>query len=315
MRCAGAFVFALTSAVTLATLASCRGSMKGDLRSTVNGRPVDFRSAYALSHGGRSFRLYASNHRRGVDWALREGVGAIESGEMSVGADVAPVFRDDGVLEWKIVGLWWLGDSRAGWSVGALAFDTWPVDVSSGPGCGYHLRVHLSNVGRDAGAARPKEDEVTLDGDFDAACAQALAPTTSPPMQLHVDAESFPLTRAGATPHADRRGTTVRVSRLLEPCSETTTHEDAYLELDVDASFHVVHASMAGLVLPTFGWTAEGALPEATRTPDGARLRLTGSMQMARTGGVLTPEGHLDRGATYTVTVDGEVPLVSCPRP
>jgi hypothetical protein len=192
MPCACAFVFALTSTVTLATLASCRGSMKGDLHATVNGRPVDCRSAYALSHGGRSFRLYASNHRRGVDWALREGVGVIESGEMSVGADVAPVFRDDGVLEWKIVGLWWIGDSRAGWPVGTLAFDTRPVDVSSGPGCGHHLRVHLSNVGRDAGAGRPKEDEVTLDGDFDAACAQALAPTTSPPMLLHVGAESFP---------------------------------------------------------------------------------------------------------------------------
>jgi hypothetical protein len=36
---------------------------------------------------------------------------------------------------------------------------------------------------------------------------------------------------------------------------------------------------------------------------------------MARTGGMLTPEGHLGRGAAHTVTVDGEVLLVSCPLP
>jgi len=104
------------SIVLFAGTTSGCSRMNGRLSVTIDGRRAEMKSAFVVSHGGRSFRLHVVNSTtRSCSWARDGGVGWIRSGEMHATFDLAPTLQVDGTTRWRIVGGGFSGDSKDGW--------------------------------------------------------------------------------------------------------------------------------------------------------------------------------------------------------
>lgn len=175
--------------------------MKGRLSATIDGRPVELKSAFVVSHGGKSFRLHVVNNTsRGCSWAKDGGIGWIRSGEMHATFDFAPTVQADGKARWALVGGGFSGDSKAGWGVGNMGWPSWPADVTaSDQRCPTRIRVDNRNVAKETSS-----HDVTLEGDFEPTCCSKDVPLASGPMTVRVGDEIFPLrprlARSRATP-------------------------------------------------------------------------------------------------------------------
>jgi hypothetical protein len=271
--------------------------MEGALRLETGGRVADVRYAFAVGHGGRSFTVYSSTQPKNCAWAEEGGIGVIEDDDVHVDFDVAPLFQHDGTLAWSVVGLTWVGSSRAGWSganQGRLAI---PAEVSaSGDGSDRRIRV------------RAQRSEFSLEGDFVATgCTPGSPPPPDPPpMTARLGGEEFALLRASATP--TESGLQFRVSRILQTCTSNTTHEDLYLEIFTRGRELEVHGVSAhGLVLPQLGIATELGLERVPirASIEGELLTLEGRAQLGDRFDSRAPNLDLD--------VRGTVPIVRCP--
>lgn len=271
--------------------------MEGALRLETGGRSADVRYAFAVGHGGRSFRVYSSTQPKSCAWAEEGGIGVIEEDDVHVDFDVAPLFQHDGTIAWSIVGLSWVGSSRAGWSganQGRLAL---PAEVSSsGDGCDRRIRVNARRA------------EFSLDGDFVATCCTpgAPPPPDPPPMTARLGGEEFALVHASATP--TESGLQFRISRILETCTSNTTHEDLYLEVFTRGpDLEVRRIGAYGMVLPHLGISTELGLDHVPvrASIEGEMLTLEGRAELADRFNSRAPSLELD--------VRGTVPIVRCP--
>jgi hypothetical protein len=272
--------------------------MEGALRLETGGRSADVRYAFAVAHGGRTFRVYSSTQPKNCAWAEGGGIGVIEDDDVHVDFDVvAPLFQHDGTIAWSVVGLSWNGSSRAGWSganQGRLAI---PAEVSpSGDGCDRRIRLSA------------RRTEFSLEGDFVATCCTpgAPPPPDPPPMTARVGGEEFALLRASATPTDS--GLQFRVSRILETCRSNTTHEDLYLEVFTRGPDLEVHGISAhGMVLPHLGISTELGLDHVPvrASIEGERLTLEGRAQLG--------DRFNSRAPSLELEVRGAVPIVRCP--
>jgi hypothetical protein len=271
--------------------------MEGTLRLETGGRGADIRYAFAVFHGGRSFRVYSSTTRKTCAWAETGGTGVIADDDVQVDLDLAPQFQDDGTLSWSITGLSWNGSSRAGWSganQGRLAL---PAEVSpTGHGCDQRIR------------ASTRQTEFALEADFVATCCApgAPPPPDPPPMTARLGGETFALLHATATP-ADS-GMSFRVSRILDTCTSGTAHEDLYLDVSTRGpALEVRSIEAGGEVLPLFGISTRlGAESVPVRaTIENEMLTLEGRVPLG------DPLGR--EGLRLELDVRGAVPIRRCP--
>src|SRR5207247_1424697 len=92
--------------------------------------------------------------------------------------------------------------------------------------CPKRIRAH---VAVDAG---PAAERLAIDGDFEPVCCPPESPLPPASMTLRIEGESYPLARAAAVPQQGG-GWVIRISRILEPCKNETTHEDVLVDLSV----------------------------------------------------------------------------------
>lgn len=269
--------------------------MEGALRLETGGRSADIRYAFAVGHGGRSFRVYSSTQPKNCAWAEGGGIGVIDDGDVHVDLDVAPLFQHDGTIAWSIVGLTWNGSSYAGWgpeNQGQLAI---PAEVSPSGG---DWRIRFS----------ARRSQFSLEGDFVATtCTPEHPPPPDPaPMTAHFGSEEFALLRASATPNDS--GLQFRVSRILETCRSNTTHEDLYLEVFTRGpDLEVRSISAHGMVMPHLGIFTDLGLDHVPvrASIEGEMLTLEGRAQLGDRFNSRAPSLELD--------LRGTVPIVRCP--
>ncbi|MBX3191043.1 MAG: hypothetical protein KF819_28865, partial [Labilithrix sp.] len=279
-------------------IASCGQKMKGSLRATLDGTPVEIKSAFVVPHGGRSFRVSFSSDKRDCDWARRSGTGTINGGEVLGSFDVAPVVGADGAAKWTIVGAGWVADSkRSPIKPGNVGSVSWPAEVKAAEGCAKRIKVDSH------------EGDVVLVGDFEATCCDeaAGAVVTTGPMTLRLGAETFPLAQASAK--KDRDGWALRISRTLEPCTDEVTHEDVFVNLNVDPELtKALSANVVGMVVPTFGYRADVEVMPAV-----SRVGAPGKDQIKIDGKVRLRPFMSFEGQTLEGELHGQVPIVYCP--
>ena len=288
------------SIVLFAGTTSGCSRMNGRLSVTIDGRRAEMKSAFVVSHGGRSFRLHVVNSTtRSCSWARDGGVGWIRSGEMHATFDLAPTLQVDGTTRWRIVGGGFSGDSKDGWGVANLGWPSWPVEVTAPDRrCPTRIRVDERNTPADEGAPA-----VTVEGDFEPACCSKDVPLANGPMTVRIGGESFALARGGVTTSGTSES--IHIGRVHDPCAGETTFEDLTLGLVRDTktnAFSLPFAVLGGLSAPVT--SSFRVVKEDLRVVrDEGRLSIQGSFDVTTL---------MADSASLRVTVEGSVPLVTC---
>ncbi len=280
------------AAMSLVLLGGCR-KIDGRLTAKVNGKKVTMRSAYAVSQGGKSFRVVALVEKSSCA-AVLGAPGATPPAGVRVDFVLAPILDEQGQPSWRIA------PERVKREPGdALIATLGPAVVEGRAGC--PSRIALA-IARDI-EARRGDDEVLLDGDFRPECCTAeVAEVTEGPMMARVGTEAYPLTRASWTerPNED---VLVRITRLRDPCDPGIELDDLTLTLTLEPKTLELKTAFP------WGRVVEGGIQIAQEDlhvdrKDGD-LVLRGFMEMRR----MSRDGRW-----YSMKVDGRLPTVTCPR-
>jgi len=277
--------------------------MKGQLGGTIAGKPVAFRSAYAVSHGGKGFVLHVSSESKSCLWAQGKTTGVIGSGEVFGSLDVIPAIQSDGTQRWEITGGSYVGSSTSGFESGVLGSVHWPVDVrGANPRCPTSVRVD-----HKLARANPLQENKSLEafavgGDFTPVCCNEHEELGKGPLTIKVGGESWPLTHAGVKSEAT--SDLLRITRVHDPCSGVMTKEDLTLTLWINrASGKVDH-----LFFPLGG----SASPPTDLQGDNSDLTFTRTEKDIAVQGSFDMRRGFDKPA-FKVEVSGKVPLAICP--
>lgn len=258
--------------------------------------PVTFRYAYAVFHGGRSFRVHLSGRHRGCEWARAGGIGVVRDDDAHLTLDVAPVVTPEGT-RWSVVGAGWVTGRALGRALGNLGFDRFDAAVEAPDDA--TRRVH----------PRIAHDALRFDAPFDAVvCSPPRDPEQTAPMTIELGDERYGLTRAwlqSGPPGGER----IRIARNLEPCQSTVTHEDVFVDITSGGPIAAATSlNVAGRVVDR----RHSLLRERERVD----LRIEGTppderLVVDETRDVY--EDRLDATDPLRVRIHGELPLTRCP--
>lgn len=286
-----AFLVAI-AALFLVLLGGCR-KMNGRLTATVKGEKVTMGSAYAVSKGGKSFRVVALEKKSSCA-ALLGAPGATPPAGVRVDFVVAPILDERGKPSWGIA------RERVQREPGdALIAALGPAIVEGPARC--PSRIALA-AARDI-PARREDDEVLLDGDFRPECCTAQVPeVTDAPMMARAGTEAYPLTRASwaERPNED---VTVRITGLRDPCDPSVEGDDLTLTLTLEPKTLKLKA----------------AFPRGRVVHDGLQIA-DENLHVDWKDGVLVLRGFMEMrrmtrdGPWIPLNIDGRLPTVTCPR-
>ncbi len=292
---------ALAGLVSFASLGACNKAPKGQFDVDF-GRPLTMRSAFLVSHGGESFRLYASNKPQRCGWAERGATGFPGEGEVTFSMDGGPLFGEDGTFTSQAQKLNFSSYEGAVFSPSGSDWKA-PFTFTPTTGCGRHITFHTTPEGKDAKGPRPGK----VDLDADIACCEVRAPKDGA-MRAHVGGKTMSFVRVGEKKRAT--GSTYVITRVHEPCSGDMTFEDARIDADVDAKGKVTSLRLSGRLFPGLGigLASRSAPPTLTRVgaPGSGTLKLDGKASMKI-------EFYRTTDNEFPVEFEGELPVSKCP--
>jgi len=207
------------------------------LRAKLDGKPVTFKSAVALSRGGRAVELTLATYKLDCDSAAR-GMTPFDRDKLLVTVVVSPVLRSTGAEEWTVTKTIYQGDNNARprGAVVAKAIDPRRT-----------VELKLPPLSLDS-ATKPTKT-VELEGRvFATGCGERRRPGSSakPRRQkrLTFSVAGMPLPIEGAVVERSSRGETIRLSTQPLDCEGLGVDADAVWELRRDENYAMLRGNI-----------------------------------------------------------------------